>query len=157
MNTVDISSGVIHLDMIVQGPSDPLCCPSQPQNQNYWLIGTKLWLMRQTSTIGGTEHIINVDLPANWASVTNPFTISGSMTILPFENTLVYHIYLVDGIQVNQSSFTVTPSEGIAGTFSHDFNLSSVGITDWVIIQFVDTSAADGSTIALGSIILKAH
>jgi hypothetical protein len=46
---------------------------------------------------------------------------------------------------------------GITGTFSHDFNLSSAGITDWVIIQFVDVSAADGSTIALGSVILKVH
>lgn len=157
MNTVDISSGVIHLDMVVQGPSDPLCCPSQPQKQNYWLIGNRLWLMRLNSTIGGTEHIINVDTPANWNTVTNPFTIGGSMTVLPFENTLAYHIYLIDGTKVNESSFTVTPSGGTAGTFSHDFNLSSAGITDWVIIQFVDTSAADGSTIALGSIILKAH
>jgi hypothetical protein len=155
--TVDISSGVIHLDMVVHGPSDPLCCPSQPQKQNYWLIGNKLWLMRLNSTVGGTEHIINVHTPANWASVTNPFTISGSMTVLPFENTLAYHIYLIDGTQVNQSSFTVTPSGGSAGTFTHDFDLSSAGITDLIIIQFVDTSAADGSTIALGSIILQVH
>ena len=45
----------------------------------------------------------------------------------------------------------------MAGTFSHDFNLSSAGLTDWIIIQFVDVSAADGSTIALASVILKAH
>ncbi len=157
MNTVDISSGVIHLNLVVQGPSDPLCCPSLPQKQNYWLIGSKLWLMHLNSTIGGTEHIIVVDTPAIWSTVTNPFTVSGSMTVLPFENTLAYHIYLIDGTTVNESSFTVTPSGGTAGTFSHDFNLSSAGITDWVIIQFVDTSAADGSTIALGSVILKTH
>lgn len=157
MNTVDISSGVIHLNMVVQGPSDALCCPSLPQKQNYWLIGNRLWLMRLNSTIGGTEHIINIDTPANWVTVTNPFTISGSMTVLPFENTLAYHLYLIDGTQVNQSSFTVSPSGGIAGTFSHDFNLSAAGTTDWIIIKFVDTSAADDSTIALSSIILKAH
>ena len=157
VNTVDISSGVIHLNLVVQGPSDPLCCPSLPQKQNYWLIGSKLWLMRLNSTIGGTEHIINVDTPAIWSTVANPFTVGGSMTVLPFENTLAYHIYLIDGTTVNESSFTVTPSGGTAGTFSHDFNLSSAGITDWVIIQFVDTSAADGSTIALGSVILKTH
>jgi hypothetical protein len=157
VNTVDISSGVIHLNLVVQGPSDPLCCPSLPQKQNYWLVGSKLWLMRLNSTIGGTDHIINVDIPAIWSTVANPFTVSGSMTVLPFENTLAYHIYLIDGTTVNESSFTVTPSGGTAGTFSHDFNLSSAGITDWVIIQFVDTSAADGSEIALGSVILKTH
>ncbi len=156
INSVDISSAVIHLDMVVPGPSDPLCCPSQPQKQNYWLIGNNLWLMRVNTTIGGKERVIYVDSPANWASVSNPFTVSGSLTVLPFENTLAYKIYLIDGTVVNQSSFTVSPSGGTGGTFTHDFNLSMAGITDWVIIQFVDTSAADGSTIALGSVILKA-
>jgi len=157
INSVDISSGVIHLDMVVQGPNDPMCCPSVPQKQNYWLIGNRLWLMRLTSTIGGTEHLINVDSPAIWSTVSNPFTVSGSVTVLPFENTLASHIYMIDGTKVNDSSLTVTPSSGTAGTFSQDFNLSSAGITDWVILQFVDVSAANGSTIALGSVILKAH
>jgi hypothetical protein len=157
INSVDISSGVIHLDMLVDGPSDPLCCPTLPQKQNYWLIGNRLWLMRLNSTVGGVEHIINVDSPVVWTTVTNPFTVNGSVTVLPFENTLAFHIYLTDGTKVNDSSLTVTPSSGTAGTFTHDFNLSSAGITDWVIIQFVESSAADGSTVALGSVILKAH
>lgn len=156
INSIDISSAVIHLDMVAFGPSDPLCCPTQPQKQNYWLIGNNLWLMRVNTTIGGKERVISIDSPANWATVSNPFTVSGSLTVLPFENTLAYKIYLIDGTVVNQSSFTVSPSGGTGGTFTHDFNLSAAGITDWVIIQFIDTSAADGSTIALGSVILKA-
>jgi hypothetical protein len=157
INSIDISSGVIHLNTVVHAPNDPMCCPTLPQKQNYWLVGNKLWLMRLTSTIGGTEHLVNVDSPAIWATVTNPFTVSGSVTVLPFENTLAYHIYLADGTNVNDYSLIVAPSGGTAGTFSQNFNLSSAGITDWVIIQFVDVSAADGSTIALGSVILKAH
>jgi hypothetical protein len=121
------------------------------------LIGNKLWLMRLTSTIGGMEHLINIDTPANWDSVANPFIVSGSMTFLPFENTLASHIYLIGGTEVNSSSFSVTPSGETAGIFSQDFNLSSTGITDWVILQSVDVSAADGSIVALGSIILKAY
>jgi hypothetical protein len=157
VNSINISSGVIQLDMVVHTPTDPMCCPSLAQKQDYWLIGKKLWLMRLTSTISGTEHLINVDTPVNWETVTNPFIVSGSMSVLPFENTLANNIYLIDGTEVNASSFTVTPAGGTAGIFSHDFDLSSTGIYDWVIIQFVDVSAADGSTIALGSIILKAH
>jgi hypothetical protein len=156
VNSVDISSGVIHLDMVVQGPSDPLCCPSLPQKQNFWLIGNKLWLMRLNSTIGGTEHAIYIDTPGNWASIAYPFTVAGTVNVLPFENTLAYHIYLIDGTQVNNSSFTVTPAGGISGTFSHDFNLSGAGISGWFIVQLVETSAADGSTVALGSVIVKA-
>jgi Immunoglobulin-like domain of bacterial spore germination len=157
IQSADISSGVIHLDMLVQGPNDPMCCPTLPQKQNYWLIDDRLWLMRVESTIGGTPHIIVVESPGIWSTVGNPFTVSGSVSVLPFENTLAYRIYLTDGTKVNESPLTVTPTSGTAGTFAHDFNLSSAGITDWVIIQFVDVSAADGSTIALGSVILRAH
>jgi hypothetical protein len=157
VKTVDISSGVVHLDMQVQGPSDPMCCPSLPEKQNYWLIGNALWLMRLNSTVGGTERVINVDTPGIWTTVTNPFTVSGSVSVLPFENTLAYRIYTTDGTLVNQSSLTVTPTSGTAGTFTKQFDLSAAGISDWVIIQFIDTSAADGSIQALGSVILKAH
>lgn len=157
IKSVDISSAVVHLDMLVQGPNDPLCCPSLPEKQNYWLVGSALWLMRVTTTVGGTERLISINSPANWSSVTNPFTINGDVTVLPFENTLADRIYQIDGTKVNESSLTVSPTTGTAGTFSQDFNLSSAGITGWVIIQFVDTSAADGSNIALGSVILKVH
>jgi Immunoglobulin-like domain of bacterial spore germination len=157
IKSVEISSGVIHLDLLVQGPSDPMCCPSLAQKQNYWLIDNRLWLMRVTSTIGGTAHLINVDSPAIWTTVSNPFTVSGSLSVLPFENTLAYKIYTTDGTKVNESSLSVTPTTGTAGTFAHTFNLSAAGISNWVIIQFIDTSAADGSTISLGSVILKAH
>jgi Immunoglobulin-like domain of bacterial spore germination len=157
VKSADISSGVIHLDMVVQGPNDPMCCPSLPQKQNYWLIDNRLWLMRVNSTIGGMEHIIVIDSPAVWSKVANPFTIQGSVTFLPFENTLAYRIYKTDGTKINESSLTVTPTQGTAGTFTRTLDLSSAGITDWVIIQFVDISAADGSTITMGSVILKAH
>ena len=157
IKSADISSGVIHLDMLVQGPNDPMCCPALPQKQNFWLIDNKLWLMRVNSTIGGMDHIIVVELPGIWSSVSNPFTVQGSLTVLPFENTLAYRIYKTDGTKVNESSLTVTPTAGTAGKFSQSFDLSSAGITDWIIIQFVDVSAADGSTVALGSVILKAH
>jgi hypothetical protein len=157
VKSADISSGVIHLDLFVQGPNDPMCCPSLAQKQNYWLIDNRLWLMRLNSTIGSAERVINIDSPAIWSKQNNPFTVSGSLTVLPFENTLAYWIFLTDGTKVNEGSLTVTPTSGTAGTFSQTFNLSAAGITDWVIIQFVDVSAADGSTIALGSVILKAH
>jgi hypothetical protein len=157
INSVDISDGVVHVDMLAQGPGDALCCPSLPEKQNYWLFGTNLFLMRVTTTFGGAERIITIDSPSHWNTVSNPFTVNGSVTVLPFENTLAYRIYKIDGTKVSESSLTVTPTTGTAGTFSQEINLSAAGITDWVIIQFVDISAADGSTIALGSVILKTH
>jgi hypothetical protein len=153
ISSADISSGVIHLSMMVQGPSDPLCCPTLPQRQNFWLIGNVLRLMRVTSTIGGTEHAINVTSPGNWVSVTNPFTVNGNVSVAPFENTLAYKIYLVDWTVVNESSLIVNSS----GMFSKSFDFSAAGITGFVIIQFADYSAADGSLQALGSVIVDLH
>lgn len=157
VKAIDISQNVVHLDLIVHAPDDPSCCPSLPEKQNYWLFGSKLTLMRVTSTVGETERVITINNPGHWSTQTNPFTVSGSVTVLPFENTLATHIYRVDGTKVDDSNVTVTPTTGTAGTFSQTFDLSSAGITDWVIIQFVDVSAADGSIIAMGSVILKAH
>ena len=157
VKSVDISQGVVHLDMDVVGPGDASCCPSLPEKQNYWLFGTKLTLMRLTTTVSDTERVITINEPSHWSTVNNPFTISGSVSVLPFENTLGYRLLLTDGTKVNEGSLMVTPTTGTAGTFTKDFDLSSAGITDWIIVQLFDVSAADGSTIALNSVILKAR
>lgn len=158
VNSGDISSGVIHLNMIVQGPNDSLCCPSQAEVQSFWLLGNNLWLMRVTSGPTGVERSINITYPSNWVDVTNPFMVNGDVPISPFENTLSYAIYLLDGTKVNESSLMVSSAGmGTPGTFSQTFNLSSAGITDLVVIQFKDLSAADGSILALGSVVVNLH
>jgi hypothetical protein len=135
-----------------------MCCPSLAEKQSYWMISGHLWLMRVTTTSSGTERTINVNSPANWASVTSPFTVTGDIPISPFENTLAYRIYLPDGTKVNESSLMVSSAGmGTPGTFSQDINLTMAGITGPVIIQFVDESAADGSTLAMGSVLVIVH
>jgi hypothetical protein len=158
INSADIARGVIHLNMTVHGPSDPACCPTQTQAHSFWLLGNKLWLMRVTSGPTGVERYINITYPGNWLGVTNPFTINGSVSISPFENNLGYGIYLLDGTKINESSLLVTSSGmGTPGTFTRNFNLSSAGVTGFVIFQFKDLSAADGSILALGSVVLTVH
>ena len=153
-----ISLGVIHLGMVVHGPSDPMCCPSQAENQSFWLLGNNLWLMRVTTGPTGVERTITVSLPGNWVSVTNPFTVNGNVSISPFENTLNYSVYILDGTKVKSSSIMVSSSGmGMPGTFTKTFDLSSAGISGVVIVQFKDLSAADGSTLALGSVVINLH
>jgi hypothetical protein len=156
VKAMDISSAVVHLDMQVHGPADGLCCPSLPSKQNYWLFGNRLQLMKMTTIFGGTERVITITMPNHWATLSNPFTVQGVVSVLPFENTLAYRLYLIDGTKVTEGSLIVTPTGGTTGNFSQTFNLSAAGITDWVIVQFVDYSAADGSINALGSVIMKA-
>jgi len=124
------------------------------------LFGSQLVQTRWvTWTPDNHERTITVNSPAVWANVTNPFTVSGDVTIAPFENNLVYRIYLPDGTLVNESSLIVDSGGvlGGPGTFSQDFDLSNAGITGPVLIQFLDLSAADGSTLAMGTVVIKVH
>lgn len=154
----NISLGVIHLNTIVHAPNDPLCCPSQPEVQSFWLLGNQLWLMAVTSGPTGVERSINITFPANWASVNNPFTVNGNVTISPFENTLNYGVYQLDGKTINSSSVMVTSAGmGTPGTFTKTFNLSSAGVTGLIVVQFKDISPADGSILAMHSTVLNLH
>jgi len=158
VKSANISLGVIHLNMIVQGPSDPLCCPSQPEMQSFWLLGNNLWRMGVTSGPTGVERSINITYPGNWADVTNPFMVNGRVSISPFENTLNYAVYLLDGTKVTESSLLVSSAGmGTPGTFTRTFDLSGAGIHGLLIIQFKDLSAADGSTLALDSVVVNLH
>jgi hypothetical protein len=124
------------------------------------LFGSQLVQTRWvTWTPDNHERTITVNSPADRADVTNPFTVSGDVTIAPFENNLVYRIYLPDGTLVNESSLMVDSGGvlGGPGTFSQNFDLSNAGITGQVIIQFLDLGAADGTTMAMGSVVLTVH
>jgi hypothetical protein len=160
INAMTIDSGRIRLDMFVQGPNDPMCCASQPEMQYYGMLGHTFWLTRLTTqTPDKLDRSITIDSPADNADVNNPFTIQGSVTIAPFENNLASRIYLPDGTLVNETPLMVD-SGGIMGgpgTFSREVDLSNAGITGPVIFQFLDLSAADGSTLALGSVLLNVH
>jgi hypothetical protein len=160
INSMTITSGTIILDMLVQGPNDGMCCPSQPEMQSYRMVENTLWMTSLTTrTPDDHDRSITVNSPADGAKVPNPFTVSGSVTIAPFENTLVYRIYLPDGTKVNESSLMVDSGGilGRPGTFSRDFDLSNAGISGPVIIQFLDLSAADGTTMAMASVVLTVH
>ena len=160
INSLTINAGMVVLDTLVQGPNDPMCCPSLPETQSFRVVGNTLWLTNLTSLSTDVQlRSINIDTPADGASVTNPFTVSGSVTVAPFENTLVYRVFLPDGTKVNESTLMVDSSgiSGGPGKFSHDFNLSNAGINGLVIFQFLDLSAADGTTLALGSVVVNIH
>lgn len=158
VNAMTINAGKIGLDMLVQGPNDPMCCPSLLESQSYEMVGNTLWLtsLDTLTPDGQQKRFISVNTPPDYSSVSNPFTVTGNVTIAPFENTLAYRLFLADGTKVNESNLTVD-SNGIAGgpgTFSQQFDLSNAGVTGQVVIQFLDLSAADGSTQALGAVVL---
>jgi hypothetical protein len=157
VRSITIQRTEILLDMVVHGPNDPLCCPSFPTQQTYRMIGGHLWMTNLISSLtDGTQRVISITSPGIGEDVSSPFTITGSVSIAPFEATLACRVYLPDGTLVNESPLMVdAPDLGAPGTFSHIIDLSSAGIHGLVIIQFVDVSMADGSTLALGSAVVN--
>jgi hypothetical protein len=154
INSAKITSGEISLDMLVQGPNDPMCCPTQPVEQTYRLIEGTLWLKKVSSrTPSGAERAIQITSPTYGAPITGPFTLAGTVTIAPFENTLAYRIYFPTGEKINESTLTVTSaSPGGPGTFEVPIILSQAGVTGPVLVQILDRSPADGSTLAMDSV-----
>jgi hypothetical protein len=78
--------------------------------------------------------------------------VTGSFTISPFENNLVYMVYDELGVPVVISSTTVTAAAmGGPGTFDFTFDVPTE-VTGNIRIEVKDVSAADGSILALDSI-----
>ena len=156
VNSLTIQAGRVVLDMLVQGPNDALCCPTQPVTQAYHLFANGLFLMHATSkTLSGAERAITITSPANDAEVTNPVTVTGNVTISPFENTLVYRIYNVTNEEVVVEPLLVDATEmGGPGTFMLDLDLTSAGLVGLIRVEILDISMADGSTLALDAIML---
>jgi hypothetical protein len=160
VKSVAIQNGEIVLDMVVHGPNDPLCCPSNPTLQTYRMIDGYLWMTRLVSKLtDGTERSITVTAPANGVEVTNPFDVTGAFTIAPFENNLACHVYLPNGTKLFEAGFLVDSGGvmGGPGTFSQELNMDYTGVTGTVILQYLDLSAADGSILALASVVVNIH
>ncbi len=156
VNSLAIQAGRVLLDMLVQGPNDAMCCPTQPVTQAYQLFANGLFLMHATSkTLSGAERTITITSPANNAEVTNPVTITGNVSMTPFENTLIYRIYNVANEEIIAYPLMVEAAEmGGPGTFTLDLDLTKAGVTGPIRLEILDISMADGSTLALDAIIL---
>lgn len=154
INSVKIISGEISLDLLVQGPNEPMCCPTQPEVQTYRLVEGTLWLKKVSShPATGAVREIQITSPTYGAQVTSSFTLTGAETIAPFENTLAYRIYFPTGEKFSESTLMVTSTApGSPGTFQLPIDLSQAGVTGSVLVQILDRSPADGSTLAMDSV-----
>ncbi len=157
LHTLTIENGEIFLSATIHGLNDPNCCPSQPVTKTYRLLADKLWLTRLTSRVaaGATERVITIESPADNAEVTNPVTITGSVSIAPFENTLVYKILTSNGEIIELGPLMVdAPDLGAPGVFTLTLDLSTSGYCGPLRVELWDISVADGSPLAMDSVYL---
>jgi len=154
VNSMTVSAGVITLNMLVQGPNEPMCCPTQPEVQTYRLVEGNLWLKSVSSgSSSGVNRVIQITSPGDASPVTGSFTLAGTVTVAPFENTLAYRIYFPTGEKFSESTLMVTSTApGSPGTFQLPIDLSQAGVTGPILVQVLDLSPADGSTLAMDSV-----
>jgi len=158
INEIAVRDGGIFVDAIIHGPNDPLCCAAMPSKRFYRLNGNDLTLTQLSSTTPtGQERIIQIDSPANETEISSPFLIQGSVSVSPFENTLVYYVYAKDNpTPLAQAGFTIS-GDGLGGPGSFELPIDPARY-NWngpVRIVIADSSAADGSLLALSSIFVN--
>jgi hypothetical protein len=157
LNDLQIRNGQIFLEAVVHGPGDPSCCAARPIQEvlQYW--GGKLVITGLSMrTPDGRERVIAIDSPAGGSAVSWPLTVAGHCTIAPFENNLVYSVYDLDNNRLALGPLTVNAAGvGGPGTFSLALDLHNTDLTGPIRIQVEDSSAADGSMLALASVILN--
>lgn len=146
-------------DAMVHGPNDPMCCPTLAVEASLQLpldTGPLLWLAHQTSEIvPGAFREITISSPEPGISVDNTCIITGDVTIAPFENTLVYHVYDMYLNELAVGPLMVdAPDMGAPGTFELSLDLSSVDYSGPIFVTISELSMADGAILALDSIVL---
>ena len=156
VKTVTIKDQLLTLEMVVHLPKDAACCPTQPKTETYTLTQYGLILTHSTTrTPAGAERSIAIANPASGAAVGATVQVKGSVTIAPFENTLAYHLSDTSGNLIAEGSLNVTAYEfGGPGTFDSAIDLPKVTPGVNFRLAILDLSAADGSVLAMDSVVL---
>ena len=157
INNLAINSGEIYVDATIHGINDPMCCPTLASTRNYRLFENELVLSRLTTrTPSGAERVIALTSPTDGSEISGAFVIQGSVTISPFENNLVYSVFLPGTKDpVAQAGFIIS-ADGLGGPgiFELPLDFSAAGFTGPARIEIADLSPADGSCLALKTLFL---
>ncbi|HZD41399.1 MAG TPA: Gmad2 immunoglobulin-like domain-containing protein [Terriglobales bacterium] len=154
LNTLSIESGEIFLDAIIHGQDDPMCCPTLKTTRHYRLAENQLDMTDYaTFTPDGKPRAIKIESPRDGTEVFTSVPLEGSVSMAPFEDSLVYRIYDVSGIELSAGAIPVSvPDAGTAGTFNTLINLGKVLSGTIIHIEVQDLSAKDGSLLAMDSV-----
>jgi hypothetical protein len=156
INAVALHDGDILLDAVIHGIGDAGCCPSFHVLDRYRLEAAELVLRQRTSfTPGGLERRITIDAPADGEQVSGSVRLTGSVTIAPFEANLACRIYDARRAELTALPFMVSaPDMGAPGTFDSIVDLSAIPSGSVIRIELQDVSMADGSLLAMNSVVL---
>jgi len=157
INSLTISDGNVVLNAVIHGMNDPMSTPSLQEEQIYRLLNGKLTLVSLSSQIQNSgERSINIELPLDGQIITESVEVKGSMPVAPFENNLRFSIYDMDGNSLSESGFMVDAEDvGMPAVFDKTVSLPVLPSGSKVRIELADLSMADGSLIALDSVVVE--
>lgn len=156
VNALTLQGEDILLDVMIHGVQDAACCPSFRVLDRYRLEAAGLVMRQRTSfTPGGLERRITLDAPLEGEQVSGSVRLVGSVTIAPFEANLACRIYSPRGDELAALPFMVSaPDMGAPGTFDNTIDLSAIPSGMVIRIELQDLSMADGSLLAMNSVVL---
>lgn len=154
---LSIQDGEIYVDVTVHARDDPICCPSLPTSRRYRFLPPNLTLTYYaTQTPAGQPRVITIQAPAEGTQVSGIVRLKGSVSVAPFENTLVYRIFDMGGVELSAGPVEVdAPAPGAPGEFEKAIDLGRILTNTAIRLVVQEVSAADGSLLAMDSILLQ--
>lgn len=151
-----IADGVVKLKGLVHAPNDPMVNPTTTINAEYSLFGERIVQTWLTSAFdGGAEHAIYIDSPVDGEEVSGMIQVRGSMPIGPFENNLSLLITDPLGGQLVHEGFIVQAADmGAPAIFDHSLQVPDVTTGTQILLILSEVSMADGSPLAVDSVVL---
>lgn len=157
INSLAVEKGEIFVDAVIHSADDPMCCPTLPTNRHYRLNGLNLILIDySTMTPSGELRQITIEAPVDTAQVSGIIRLLGNITVMPFENNLVYRVYDLGGVELSAGPIPVeSTGPGAPGKFEKAVDLGNILTNTTVRLAVEDRSAADDSLLAMDSIFLQ--
>lgn len=154
---LSIQEGEISVEAAVHTADDPTCCPSLRGRRSYaWHDATLLMTYYTTQTQGGQPRVITIEAPVEGAQVSGMVRLKGNVSIAPFENTLVYRILDRGGVELSAGPVQViAPEPGAPGVFETAIDLGRILANTTIRLVVQDLSPADGSLLAMDSVLLQ--
>lgn len=153
IDSLTIENNHIHLQGKIHGMADAMANPTMQVVAEYQLTQSKLTLTKLDSTISSAERSISISAPSDFSEVGSTFTVTGTMPIGPFENSLVYRFYDSGGNMLIEAPLAVQ-SDGAGGpaTINATINVPTATAGSTLIFTLSEQSMANGADLCLASV-----
>ena len=156
VKALSVENGEIFVDAVIHDSDDTMCCPTLSTTRHYFLNGVNLVLSDySTLTPEGRPRTITIEAPVDGIEVSGIIQLKGNVSIAPFENSLVYRVLDLGGVELSVGPISVdAPEPGAAGTFEKAIDLGNIINNTTIRIEVEDKNVDNDSLFAMDSVLL---